>query len=82
MGSSGKELRMGTKVVAHESTGSGTDIFYKREYGIGYYSTLPIGYPFSSLKELLPRTYPGNTRFDSQGEQHLTSAHASTHKLD
>jgi len=35
----------GTKVVTHEGTGSGTGIFYKRGYGEGYYSTLPIVIP-------------------------------------
>jgi len=39
----------GTKVVAHESTGLGTGIFYKRGYGDGYYSILPIGYTLPSL---------------------------------
>jgi hypothetical protein len=42
----------GTKVVAHEGTGTGTGIFYKRGYGDGYYSTLPIGYPLPSLPTL------------------------------
>jgi len=37
----------GTKVVAHEGTGTG--IFYKRGYEEGYCSTLPIGYPLPSL---------------------------------
>jgi len=39
----------GTKVVAHEGTGTGTGIFYKCGYGKGHYSTLPIGYPLPSL---------------------------------
>ena len=39
----------GTKVVAHEDSGLGTSIFYKRGYGDEYYSTLPIGYPLPSL---------------------------------
>ena len=39
----------GTK-VAHEGTGSGTGIFYKRWYGKGtVVLTLPIGSPLSSL---------------------------------
>jgi len=42
-----------TKVVAHEGTGSGTGIFYKRGYGDGYYSTLPIGYLLQSLSAML-----------------------------
>jgi len=36
----------------------------------------------SSGKELIPRTYLGNTGFDFQEKQHLACAHASTHKLD
>jgi hypothetical protein len=36
----------------------------------------------SSGKEFLQRTHPKNTEFDSQREQHLTSAHASTHESD
>jgi len=36
----------------------------------------------SSGKELLPRTYLGNTGFNSQGEQRLASAHVSTHEPD
>jgi hypothetical protein len=35
-----------------------------------------------SGKELLQTTYPENTEFDSQEEQHLASAHASTHDPD
>jgi hypothetical protein len=46
-------MEKGTKVVTHEGTGTGTDIFYKRGYGDGYYSTLPIGYPLPSLIERL-----------------------------
>jgi len=38
-----------TKVVTHEGMGPGTGIFYKRGYGEGYYSTLPIEYPLPSL---------------------------------
>ena len=41
----------GTKVVAHEVTGSGTYIFYKRWYGKGHCSTLPIWYPLPSLNQ-------------------------------
>ncbi|AES86493.1 hypothetical protein MTR_4g009070 [Medicago truncatula] len=40
----------GPKVVAHEGTGTGMGISYKCGYGDGHYSTLPIGYPLSSLK--------------------------------
>ena len=39
----------GSKIVAHEGMGSGTSIFYKREYGDGHYSTLPIGGPCHPL---------------------------------
>ena len=45
----GAGMGKGTKVVAHEGTGSGTSIFYKHGYGDGYYSTLPIEYPLPSL---------------------------------
>jgi len=41
-----------TKVVAHEDTGPGTGIFYKRGYKDGYYSTLPIGYSLPSLDSI------------------------------
>jgi len=34
-----------TKVVAHGGTSMGTGIFYKRKYGEGYRSTLPIAIP-------------------------------------
>ncbi|AES59989.1 hypothetical protein MTR_1g038670 [Medicago truncatula] len=33
-------------------------------------------------KELIPRTYSGNTEFDFQGEQRLASTHAFTHEPD
>jgi len=36
----------------------------------------------SSDKELLPRTYLKNIGFDSQAEQRLASAHASTYESD
>ncbi|AES64854.1 hypothetical protein MTR_2g031400 [Medicago truncatula] len=41
----------GTKIVAHEGTGTGMRTFYKRGYGDGYYNTLPIEYPLPSLVE-------------------------------
>jgi hypothetical protein len=44
----------GTKVVAHEGTGTRMGIFYKCGYGEGHCSTLPIGYPLSSLVFLHP----------------------------
>jgi hypothetical protein len=40
-----------TKVVAHEGTNTGMGIFCKCGYGKGHRSTLPIGYPLSSLIE-------------------------------
>jgi len=40
----------GTKVVVHEGMDTGTVIFYKYGYGDGHCSTLPIGYPLSSLR--------------------------------
>jgi len=39
----------GTQVVAHEGMDTGTGIFFKCGYGDGHCSTLPIGYPLSSL---------------------------------
>jgi hypothetical protein len=36
----------------------------------------------SSGKKLLPMTYPGNTGFDSQGEQRLTSANVTTSQIN
>jgi len=33
-----------TKIVAHEDISSGTGIFYKRGYGEGHCSILPIGH--------------------------------------
>ena len=32
-----------TKVVAHEGTGPGTNIFYKRGYGVGTIVPYPLG---------------------------------------
>ncbi|AES60826.1 hypothetical protein MTR_1g071320 [Medicago truncatula] len=63
----------GTKVVAHEGTGPGTGIFYKRGYGDGYYSTLPVGYPLPSLlcrlleKRNEPQWTPANLCSDVTG---------------
>ena len=36
---------MGTKLVAHEGTGTGMRIFYERRYENEHYSTLPKGNP-------------------------------------
>jgi len=36
-------MRKYAKVVTHEGTGSGTNIFYKHKYGKWYYSTLATG---------------------------------------
>jgi len=44
-------MEKGTKVVAHEGTGSDTGIVYKCKYGERHYNTLLIGYPLPSLVE-------------------------------
>jgi len=56
-------MRKDTKVVAQEGMSTNTSIFFKCGYGDGHCSTLPIGYPLSSLKEFHMKVHIINVLF-------------------